>query len=84
MTAAEVALGRAGRIDEDTLAIAAAWVSGSGPVAYEEEVDLRAYGLAVGAGPSVPTLVSHADVATTPSIWIRPDNSPEFPGCLPD
>ena len=46
--AAEVALGRAGRIDEDTLEVAAAWVSGSGPIAYEEEVDLRAYDLAVG------------------------------------
>ena len=49
-SAAGIALESAGRIDEATLAIAAAWVSGSGPVAYEEEVDLRAYDLAVGLG----------------------------------
>ena len=45
-----MALAGAGRIDGDTLAVACAWAGGSGPVTYEEEVDLAAYDRAVGLG----------------------------------
>ena len=48
--ASAVALESAGRIDGDTLAVAAAWAAGDGPVLYEERVDLAAYDRAVGLG----------------------------------